>query len=131
MDFLDEHTPWSKKRQAVNTKMHRRASSVQTSETGEKVEVGYKSEIMGVTTKNDAGKIRGKSGQLILFEESGQNNKLLEAWNIARPSVEQDGEAFGTLVCFGTGAAGNESFEDLKELFYNPEVYGCLPLDNV
>jgi hypothetical protein len=60
MDFIDEHTAWAKKRQAVNTKMHRRASILTTDEMGNKIEVGYKSEVIGVTIKNDANKIRGK-----------------------------------------------------------------------
>ena len=71
MDFIDEHTAWSKKRQAVNTKMHRRASILTTDEMGNKIEVGYKSEIIGISLKNDPNKARGKRGKLILWEESG------------------------------------------------------------
>lgn len=59
MDFIDEHTAWYKKRQKVDTKMHKRASAVIDRE-GVKVEIGYKSEIIGVTLKNDVNKVRGK-----------------------------------------------------------------------
>jgi hypothetical protein len=131
MDFIDENTPWAKKRQKVDTKMHRRASVVTTDDAGNKVEVGYKSEIIGVTTKNDVNKIRGKSGALIVLEEGGKFPNLLELWQIARPSVEQDGIAHGLMIVFGTGGSDGEDFTGLRELFYAPDGYNCLPLDNI
>ena len=131
MDFIDENTAWGKKRQKVDTKMHRRASFVSTDDTGNKIELGYKSEIIGVTTKNDVNKIRGKAGHLIVIEEGGKFPNLLELWQIARPSVEQDGVAFGTMIVFGTGGSDGDDFSGLRELFYYPEGYNCLPLDNI
>lgn len=131
MDFIDENTAWGKKRQKVDTKMHRRASFVSTDDTGNKIELGYKSEIIGVTTKNDVNKIRGKAGHLIVIEEGGKFPNLLELWQIARPSVEQDGVAFGTMIVFGTGGSDGDDFSGLRELFYYPEGYNCLPLNNI
>lgn len=131
MDFIDEHTAWGKKRQKVDTKMHRRASMVITDDMGNKTEVGYKSEIIGVTLKNDTQKIRGKAGKLIVFEEGGKFPGLLEAWQIARPSVEQDGMAFGLMIAFGTGGSEGADFEGLKDMFYHPEGYNCLALPNI
>ena len=77
MDFIDEHTAWGKKRQAVNTKMHRRASIVTTDEMGNKIEVGYKSEVIGVTIKNDPQKVRGKcfgKGTKVLMHDGSVKN---------------------------------------------------------
>lgn len=131
MDFIDEHTAWAKKRQKVDTKLHRRASILATDELGNKKEIGYKSEIIGVTIKNDPQKVRGKAGKLILFEEAGKSPYLREAWNIARPSVEQDGIAYGLMIAFGTGGTEGADFEGLKDMFYNPDAYGCISFDNI
>jgi hypothetical protein len=131
MDFIDEHTAWAKKRQKTDTKMHRRASIIVKDESGNITEAGYRSEIIGVTTKNDVNKVRGKSGQLIVIEEGGKFPNLLELWQIARPSVEQDGIAHGTMIVFGTGGSDSDDFSGLKELFYHPDGYNCLALDNI
>lgn len=131
MDFIDEHTAWAKKRQAVNTKMHRRASILTTDEKGNKIEIGYKSEIMGVTLKNDPNRARGKRGKLILWEESGSFKDILQAWQIARPSVEEDGIAYGLMVAYGTGGDEGSRFDGLREMFYNPSGYNIKGFSNI
>jgi len=130
MDFIDENTAWYKKRQKIDTKMHKRASMVIDKE-GVKVEVGYKSEVIGVTLKNDVQKIRGKGGKLIIFEEAGKFPDLKEAWTVARPSVEQGGDVHGLMIAFGTGGTEDANFDGLKDLFYEPDGYNCLVIENI
>lgn len=130
MDFIDEHTAFSKKRQKIDTRTHKRASLIKDVD-GNKVEIGYKSEIMGISLKNDPQKARGKRGKLILWEESGKFPGLKEAWQIARPSVEDDdGKAHGLMIAYGTGGDEGSNFESLKEIFYEPDGYNCLPIFN-
>lgn len=131
MDFLDQNTAWFKKRQFKNTMMWRRASFSQKDDTGVESELGYKSEIMGVTLKNDPQKARGKKGKLIVWEEAGKFRHLLQAWQISKPSVEQGTMVFGTMVAFGTGGVEGEDFEGLRELFERPDAYNCLKLVNI
>lgn len=131
MDFIDEHTAWAKKRQAVNTKLHRRASILTTDEMGNKIEIGYKSEIIGISLKNDPNRARGKRGKLILWEEAGSFKDILQAWQIARPSVEEDGVAYGLMIAFGTGGDDSNRFDGLKEMFYNPSGYNIKAFDNI
>ncbi len=131
MDFIDEHTAWAKKRQAVNTKLHRRASILTTDEMGNKIEIGYKSEIIGVSLKNEPNKARGKRGKLILFEEAGSFRDILQVWQIARPSVEEDGVAYGLMLAFGTGGDEDSKFSGLKELFYRPSGYNIRAFENI
>lgn len=128
MDFVDEHTAWRKSRDKKNTTDHRKASYVDP-DTG--VEKGFKSEIIGVTLKNNPEKARGKRGKLLLFEESGIFPGLLKAWAIARPSLEDGPSTFGFMVAFGTGGTEGAAFEGAEELFYNPKGYRILPLKNV
>lgn len=131
MDFIDQHTAWGKKRQVANTQMRRRASMLVTDEFGNKVEVGYKSEIIGVSLKDNPDAVRGKAGKLILWEESGSNNQLEAAWQIARPSVEQDGVAFGLMLMFGTGGDEGDNVAALRNAFYDPKAFNCLEFENI
>ena len=131
MDFIDQHTAWGKKRQVANTQMRRRASMLVTDEFGNKVEVGYKSEIIGVSLKDNPDAVRGKAGKLILWEEAGSNNQLEAAWQIARPSVEQDGVAFGLMLMFGTGGDEGDNVAALRNAFYDPKAFNCLEFENI
>lgn len=130
MSWIDANTAWTKKRQKVDTRMHKRASYI-VDNNGTKIEAGFLSEIMGVTVKNDVQKIRGKAGKLILFEEAGKFPGLKEAWQIARPSVEQGTNVFGTLIAYGTGGTEDADYEGLKDLFYEIEAYNVLGVDNI
>lgn len=130
MDFIDKNTAWGKKR-SVNSTMRKRAGFWTKDEFGKEVEIGYKSEIIGVTLKDNPDIVRGKAGKLIIFEEAGSCPELGAAWQIARPSVEQDDVAFGTMIAFGTGGNEGSHFETLKDMFYNPDGYNCLGFDNI
>ena len=130
MDFIDKNTAWGKKR-SVNTQMRKRAGFFTKDEYGNEIELGFKSEIIGVTLKDNPDVVRGKAGKLIIFEEAGSFSELSAAWQIARPSVEQDGMAFGTMIAFGTGGDEDSHFETLKDMFYNPDGYNCIGFDNI
>lgn len=130
MDFIDKNTAWGKKR-SVNTQMRKRAGFFTKDEYGNEIELGFKSEIIGVTLKDNPDVVRGKAGKLIIFEEAGSFSELGAAWQIARPSVEQDGMAFGTMIAFGTGGDEGSHFETLKDMFYNPDGYNCIGFDNI
>lgn len=130
MDFIDKNTAWGKKR-SVNTTMRKRAGFYTKDEYGNEIELGYKSEIIGVTLKDNPDVVRGKAGKLIIFEEAGSFAELGAAWQIARPSVEQDGIAFGTMLAFGTGGDEDSHFQTLKDMFYNPDGYNCMEFDNI
>lgn len=130
MDFIDKNTAWGKKR-SVNTQMRKRAGFFTKDEYGNEIELGFKSEIIGVTLKDNPDVVRGKAGKLIIFEEAGSFSELGAAWQIARPSVEQDGMAFGTMIAFGTGGDEDSHFETLKDMFYNPDGYNCMGFDNI
>lgn len=130
MDFIDKNTAWGKKR-TINTQMHRRAGFLSKDEYGNVVELGYKSEIIGVTLKDNPDVVRGKRAKLILFEEAGSFSELGAAWQIARPSVEQGSVTFGTMICWGTGGDEGSAFETLKDMFYNPQGYNCLGFHNI
>ena len=130
MNFIDKNTAWGKKR-SINTSMHKRAGFYTKDEFGNQIELGYKSEIQGVTLKDNPHVVRGKKASLILFEEGGSMPELAAAWQIARPSVEVDGIAFAPMIVWGTGGDDDSKFATLKDMFYHPEGYNCLEFDNI
>ena len=130
MNFIDKNTAWGKKR-SINTAMRKRAGFFTKDEYGNEIELGYKSEIQGVTLKDNPHVVRGKKASLILFEEGGSMPELAAAWQIARPSVEVDGIAFAPMIVWGTGGDDDSKFATLKDMFYHPEGYNCLELDNI
>jgi hypothetical protein len=95
------------------------------------VNKGLKSEVHGVTLKDNPQKARGKRGMLIQWEEAGKFPGLLTAWSIARMSLEQGRSVFGYMVAFGTGGTEGANFEALESLFYNPKGYKVYSMRNV
>lgn len=129
MDFINDNTAWVK-RKTVDKDMHKRAGYF-TLEDGQKIEKGYKSEIIGVSLKDNPDRIRGKRGKLILYEEGGKFPGLLTAWLIARSSMEQGSITYGLMIAFGTGGSSGSNFDGLEELFYYPKAYNVHTIPNV
>lgn len=130
MDHIEEHTPWGKRRQRNDAIMHKRASYYEERK-GLKIEKGFKSEIMGISLKNNWGKARGKRGKLIIYEEAGKNPHLLKAWNISLKSMQQGRLTFGLQVGFGTGGSEDSDFIGLEQLYYEGGGYGVHLVPNV
>ena len=129
ISFVDRHTAWRQPR-LIDQEMHKR-SGYRRNIKGTDVDMGTKSEIMGVSLKNDPDKARGKRGELILFEEAGKLPGLLKAWEVCRPSVEQGALTTGIQIAFGTGGTDEADYEGLEELFYHPESNNVLPIENM
>jgi len=128
LDFINEHTPWRKQRHEKNTIMNKKASYLDLNTGSYK---GFKSEINGITTKNNPESARGKRGKIILIEEAGRYLDLLKVWGIARPSMEQGSLVFGLMVAFGTGGTEGAAFQGLETLFYQGSGYRVLTKPNV
>ena len=128
LNFIDNHTPWRKARDYADRNDHKRASYKDPLTNTEK---GIKTEILGVTTKGQPERARGKRGKLLLFEEAGKFPHLKKAYAIARPSVEQGKMTFGTIIVWGTGGTEGADFAGMRELFTKPDAYNIYALPNV
>ncbi len=129
-DWLNVHAPFFRRDSDYKNDrndMHIRASI----DDGSGNEVGYKSEVMGVSLKGDWQKARGKRSKVILWEELGKFPNADKAWEVARPSVEQGDVTYGTMVGFGTGGVEGSDFEALRKIHYNPRDYNVLCFDNI
>lgn len=130
MAFIDQNTAWTKKRQYLDKPLEKRASFKALNNDGVWSESGFKSEIRGISLFGNAERARGKRFKLGLFEEAGKNKALLQAWQIALPSVMDGNNVFGLMVFFGTGGTEGADFQGLEEMFFKPKGYSIYPIVN-
>ena len=128
VSFIDDNTAWTQPR-LIDKEMHKQAG-YKKRVNGTDVSLGMKSQIIGVSLKDNPHKVRGKAGELIFFEEAGSFSGLLTAWEIAMPTMKQGSKTLGTMIAFGTGGEEGVGFSSLEELFYHPDAYNCLNFDN-
>jgi hypothetical protein len=130
VDFINEHTAWTKKSQKVNTKLHKRASLLLDNGTTQ-LEVGYKSEIIGLSVKNNPDKPRGKRFKLCVIDEVGLITSPIHLYSSLRHGAEEDGEAFGLIILQGTGGKQEADYSEMRKLYYEPNVYNFLECNNI
>lgn len=130
LDFLNQHTGWAKAREFVNRPEHKKASYREMLE-GIQVEKGYRSQIMAITFKDNPDAARGKDAQLILFEEAGKFNNLLDSYMATKDAMQDGRFTTGFMVIFGTGGDMEGGTRDFAQMFMNPLEYDIMPFINV
>lgn len=91
---------------------------------------GSLNSVMGVSSKDDSGKLRGKRGH-IYFEEMGSFPNLLEIFDVVRQGMEEGDYTYGLAFLVGTAAEKESNFESAKTLLYNPTGYNIYSIKNV
>ena len=129
LSFIDDHTAWSQPR-LRDREMHK-MSGYKKKVNGMEIEMGLKSQIIGVSLKDNPDKVRGKAGELVFFEEAGSFPGLLKAWEVTMPTMRQGAKTLGMMVAFGTGGTDGSDFEAMEEIFYNPAAYDCMDYENI
>ena len=129
LSFIDDHTAWAQPR-LRDREMHK-MSGYKKKINGMEIEMGMKSQIMGVSLKDNPDKVRGKAGELVFFEEAGSFPGLLKAWEVTMPTMRQGAKTLGMMVAFGTGGTEGSDFEAMEEIFYNPAAYDCMDYENI
>lgn len=92
---------------------------------------GTQNTIMGVTTKDDIEKVRGKRASKIFIEEFGNFPKVVDMFRILLPSVQAGEDVFGQINMLGTGGSEGADFAGAHEIIYNPDGYYIQSLPNV
>lgn len=93
-------------------------------------EEGSQNSVMGLSVKDDEGKIRGKRG-FILFEEMGNYPNFKDVWDNVRDSVKNGDDVFALLYAIGTAGDDESDFAGLRTVLYKPDAYEVYALDNV
>ena len=92
---------------------------------------GTLNEVLGVSSKDDESKLRGKRGVLIAVEEFGSFPNLLGLYGTLRPSIEEGEFVYGLIYLQGTAGDDTSDFYSAQEIMYNPKGYNMYALDNV
>lgn len=92
---------------------------------------GTLNSVIGITSKDDESKLRGSRGVLYLLEEAGSFPRLLNLYQVLRPSVEDGNRVFGLIYGYGTSGDNDSDFSSMQELMYNPDGYNIKGVDNV
>ena len=95
------------------------------------VEYGSKNTVAGVLTGVNQDKLNGSRGVLYLIEEAGIFKDLSAMYNLIRPSVEQGSSVFGEIYMYGTAGDDQSDFTTFAEMYYSPDGYKILKLENV
>lgn len=92
---------------------------------------GTQNSVIGVSSKDDEGKLRGSRGVLYIFEEFGSFPRLGELYSNVRFSVEEGNAVYGLLYSYGTSGDTESDFQAAQEMVYNPQGYNLHPVENV
>jgi hypothetical protein len=95
------------------------------------IERGTLNTVMGVSSKDDESKLRGKRAAHILIEEFGTFPRLTDMYNVLTPSVEEGDIVFGQIYMLGTAGDNESDFAGAQEIMYNPKGYRMYALPNV
>lgn len=128
IDFIAQHTQWPRRRLKDSRNELTWIMGYKDLDTG--ISKGTQNSVIGVATKDDTEKLRGKRGY-ILFEEFGTYKGLLDVYNIARHSVEEGDATFGLLYLVGTSGDDANDFYGAQELLYSPEGHKIYSIPNV
>lgn len=95
------------------------------------IEKGTRNTVLGVSSKDDESKLRGKRAAHILIEEFGTFARLVDTYNVLLPSVQEGEFAFGQIYMLGTAGDNESDFAGAQEIMYNPNGYNMYALPNV
>jgi len=128
-NFCAEHTQFPRKRlksslQDMVWKMGYKDLELDT-------ENGIQNLVLGVSSKDDESKLRGKRAAFIGIEEFGTFPRLIDLYNVMLPSVQEGDYVFGILYLQGTAGDNESDFSGAQEIMYHPEGYNMYALPNV
>lgn len=95
------------------------------------IEKGTQNSVLGVSSKDDESKLRGKRAAFIGIEEFGTFPRLVDLYNVMLPSVQDGDYVFGLMYLQGTAGDNESDFAGAQEIMYNPRGYNMYALPNV
>lgn len=128
-NFCAEHTQFPRRR--LKSSMQEMTWTMGYKDVELDVERGTLNNILGVSSKDDESKLRGKRAAHILIEEFGTFPRLTDMYNVLTPSVEDGDIVFGQIYMLGTAGDNESDFAGAQEIMYNPKGYGMYALPNV
>lgn len=128
IDFLASTTEFPRRRLKNSQQEMMWQMGYQDADTG--INMGSLNTVIGVSSKDDESKLRGKRGY-IFFEEFGSFPRVKAIYNIVRYGVEEGNYTFGLIYLVGTSGDDANDFEGAQELLYYPRGYNIYAIPNV
>ena len=129
IDFCAQNTQFPSKRLKNSLDKMNWIMGYTDLETGTKM--GTKNEVLGVTSKDNISKLRGKRSVFLGIEEFGSFPNLTDLYTVMRPSVRENSLVFGIMYLQGTAGDKDSDFAGAQEIMYNPNGYDMYALPNV
>jgi hypothetical protein len=129
IDFCAQNTEFPSRR--IKSSLNEMAWKMGYVDLDTNTQKGTLNEVLGVSSKDDESKLRGKRGVLIGIEEFGSFPNLLGLYGTLRPSVEEGDLTYGLIWAQGTAGDDTSDFAAAQEIMYNPIGYNMEPIPNV
>lgn len=128
IDFLADNTQFPRKR--LQSSFQQMAWKMGYKDAELDIDKGTLNTVLGVSSKDDESKLRGKRAAFIAIEEFGSFRKLKETYNVLIPSVQEGDIVFGQLFLTGTSGDDESDFAGAQEIVYNPRGYNMYAIPN-
>ena len=122
MAFIDANTPYIQPRVVDKAASMEIKSGYKVVEDGTEIIKGVQSYVAGVSLKDNPDGVRGKAGELVLFEEMGKFPGLKTAWDITTHTVHEGDESLGFMIAFGCLTENNRVWNNKGELVGIKEI---------
>lgn len=129
IDFCANNTEFP--RQRITSSLQNLAWTMGYVDSETNTRRGTENSVIGITSKDDESKLRGSRGVLYLLEEAGSFPRLLNLYQVLRPSVEDGNSVWGLIYLYGTAGDSDSDFSSMQELMYNPNGYNIKAVNNV
>ena len=129
IDFCANNTEFP--RQRITSSLQNLAWTMGYIDSETNTRRGTENSVIGITSKDDESKLRGSRGVLYLLEEAGSFPRLLNLYQVLRPSVEDGNSIWGLIYLYGTAGDSDSDFSSMQELMYNPNGYNIKAVNNV
>jgi hypothetical protein len=127
-DFCAENTQFPRRR--LKQSLQEMVWTMGYKDLDTNVEKGTLNTVLGVSSKDDESKLRGKRAH-ILVDEFGTFARLTDAYNVWIPSVQEGDIVFAMIFMCGTAGDSESDFAGAQEIMYSPEGYNMYALPNV
>lgn len=128
-NFCAEHTQFPRKR--LKSSLQDMVWKMGYKDLELDIEKGTQNSVLGVSSKDDESKLRGKRAAFIGIEEFGTFPRLIDLYNVMLPSVQDGNYVFGLMYLQGTAGDNESDFAGAQEIMYNPRGYNMYALPNV
>lgn len=129
IDFQAQHTQFPSRR--LKNSIQDMQWKMGYSDLDSGAQRGTLNEVIGVSSKDDPDKLRGKRSSKIIIEEFGNFAKVTDTYRVILPSVQEGDIVFGQMILIGTGGSEGADFEGAAEILFNPDGFNIKGLPNV